>query len=117
MRLFSVSDLCLRWSMNSHKTPDELDELFRQALRPLGDAHPPRGAWRRLLRQICVMRPFWGHVLWGHVLFSWMRGLSAQFYLPPSTNQPCCVGHGGKCTPSPFLGVMVSQMVDLRMAS
>lgn len=98
--------------MNSHKTPDELDELFRQALHPLGDAHPPKGLWRRVLRQVRVTRPFWGHLL-----FSWMRGLSAQLYLPPSTNQPRCVGPGRKCTPSPFLGVMVTQMVDLRMAS
>lgn len=96
--------------MNLRSKDTYLDSLLRQAMQPYAHVRPPEAVWRRVSRRIWEGVP--GR--W-HGLFSWLWSpFIAQRHL---SHQPSYFEVGGRCTPSPFLGVMVKQMLDLRLAS
>jgi len=116
--------------MSSRKFDTALDDLFRQALAPIADQEAPANAWDRLVCAVQmppVERTAWGTLLerlvptrrgysaaW-HRLTSWVHSFTT--YYPPSSTYPTYWGRDGKRHPSPFAGVIVPQIFDLRYVS
>jgi hypothetical protein len=113
--------------MNSHKeTPGidtQVDNLFRQALKPFAEAAPRRDGWERIVADL--------HMTPHRRILRWLKGLrrtpelrrllfwvdSINTFYATSPSQPFCIEPGGRCHPSPFVGLMAKQVLDLRLAS
>lgn len=119
--------------MNSLRPEETLDNLFRRALKPTAEALPPADAWRGILdvvqadqlsqTQAPSVEPLPKLSLVAHILrlFRWRRTASwvnsfSRVY-PPSSSDLRCAGPGGGCSPSPFTGVFVTELFELRLAS
>lgn len=111
-----------------------IDALFRHALATFAEAVPPEhvledvigevqgdvSLWHRLQRWWISTKT--GHRYarqWGArrlgKLVSWMHG--SQTGYPPLPSRLYYVEPNGRCIPAPFAGVMVKQVLDLRLAS
>ena len=116
--------------MSSHRFDTALDDLFRQALAPVADQEAPANAWKRLVRAVQmppVERTAWetllarlvpsqrGYSAAWHRLTSWVQCFVTTY--PPSSYHLTYWGSDGRRHPSPFAGVVVPQMLDLRHAS
>ena len=102
--------------MNSHEYDVEaLDELFRQALQPERQAHPPRRVWRRVLEELAVAapRPWQNVIAFFHSLGA-MDPLTVTMTMT-MTMRPVRMGEVEFFQFSPFVGAMLNQMLDLRM--
>jgi hypothetical protein len=115
-------------------TDPSIDALFRQALDSFADAAPSEDVWDNIVgdiqaapqrrwiprwlarsswpRRLDVGR--WGSLRWGR-LVSWIHGF--QMGYPPLPSRPYCVGPNGRTIQAPFAGIMVKQVLDLRLAS
>ena len=111
-----------------------LDELFRQALEPAAEAQPSVDVWERVVReirdapavrhtsprQVSVAHiapqplPMWRAPHWRRFI-SWVHGYNTLY--PPSTNNLVRIEPDGGYRPSPFAGVMVKRILDLRLVS
>ncbi|HNT73705.1 MAG TPA: hypothetical protein PKH77_01660 [Anaerolineae bacterium] len=95
--------------MSLHKKDIYLDNLLRQAMQPYARVQPSRAVWRRIYRRVCEPQMRW------YGWFSWLwRPFTVDGRL---TYLPYDFGSTRGYAPSPFLGVMVKQMLDLRLAS
>lgn len=96
--------------MSLHNKDIYLDNLLRQAMQPYARVQPSRAVWRRIRRQTHAdAQGRW------HEWFSWLwHPFTVEGRL---THLPYDFESTRGCAPSPFLGVMVKQMLDLRLAS
>jgi hypothetical protein len=132
--------------MNSPKSDMLLDDMFRDALQPGARVMPPadmwprivsalpshesqgklhsaadaapRTSWRKWIESVLPRRFMWPVPVcraprW-HKVVSWVHGYETVY--PPSTTL-LCLAPNGRCMPSSFAGVMVKQVLDLRLAS
>lgn len=95
--------------MNSHKTDPTLDALISQALEPFSHAAPPRDAQKKLMRRTYGFPPRIRRFV------TWVHSFSAQRLM--LSNQPYMVTHTDAYCPSLFLGVTLSHISGLRIAS
>lgn len=96
--------------MNSRNQDPYVDSLLRQAMQSYAHARPPASVWRRLRRRVQGAAPR----RWPG-LFSWLwRPFTSYSHLP---YQPYAADVSGRSPSSPFMGMMVKQMLDLRLAS
>ena len=101
----------------------DVDELFRQAFKPFNEMTPPHNSWDRIVVRLRANpHRHVGGWLKGLTctlslrrLISWGQGVNTYYAI--SSSRPFCSGPEGRCYPSPFLGMMVKQVLDLRLAS
>jgi hypothetical protein len=97
--------------MSSREFDNPIDDLLRQALQPFAEAKAPNWVWSRVLREVSTAS------------FSrWSRLLSRLsvfdvIYAPPLSSQSYCVESEGRFLPSPFSGMIMKQVFNLRVAS
>ena len=96
--------------MSSRKSDPLIDTMIRQALRPIAEASPPKGAWRRIVMEIET-----GTQPRHRGFASWFKALEG-FSISPLT-QRHCVGPYGRCLPTPFTEAVVIQFRGQRLAS
>ncbi len=94
--------------MNSHNRDIQPDLWFCQALEGYSHAEPSRDVWPRIVSRLNTRTPG----LWQRFLLRFSR--PAALHLPLS--HQAMRGTDGKFRPSPLFGVMVKQVLDLRMA-
>jgi hypothetical protein len=95
--------------MNSHKSDHLIDDIIRQAVKPIAEAEAPPGVWQRIVIEIEHPEPH------RRGLLSWFKALEA-FSITPQT-QRYCVGPYGRCLPYPFPGVIAVQFRGQHIAS
>jgi hypothetical protein len=115
--------------MSSREFDDMLDDLLQQALYPFTEAKPPVKVWRRVLRAVrsthtgpeaSIDYPVLAGLLaifsrcWGFL--SRMRESNVT-YVPLFSNRAYYFDQNGRCLPSPFWDMTLTQMFDLRLAS
>ncbi|MBN2007639.1 MAG: hypothetical protein JXA21_30120 [Anaerolineae bacterium] len=94
--------------MNSRKYDSQLDFWFSQAFEVYAQAKPSKNVWPRVISRL--KSPLPGR--WRRLLLQFSRPMMLQC---PLTHQ-AVRGKDGKFSPSPFLPVMIKQVLDLRMA-
>lgn len=109
MRLWkNASARCPKWLMNSHNQDIQPDLWFCQALESYAHAEPSRDVWPRIVSRVHSPSPS----RWQRFLLRFAR--LAVMDLPLS--HQAVRGKDGKFSPSPLLGVMIKQVLDMRMA-
>ncbi len=97
--------------MSSREFDNPIDDLLRQALQPFAETKPPNWVWPRVLREVSAA-PFsrWSRLLSRLSVFD-------VIYAPPLSSETSCVEPGGRFLPSPFPGMIMKQIFNLRVAS
>lgn len=97
--------------MNSREFDGPIDDLLRQALQPFAEATPPAGVWRRVRRQVSTVPFAWWSRLWPRL------SVFNVSYAPSFPSQSYCIEAEGRFLPSPFSGMIMKQVFNLRLTS
>lgn len=119
--------------MNSPSVDQVLDDLFRRALESTAEASPPVDAWHSVAKAVRQAHPslaiiepsgnrqtrsiskLAGRLLRWRRATSWVHSFKRLY--PPSASDLKRGGPGGRYRPSPFAGVFVTDLFELRLAS
>ncbi|HQE93885.1 MAG TPA: hypothetical protein PLH19_14325 [Anaerolineae bacterium] len=97
--------------MNSREFDGPIDDLLRQALQPFAEAPPPVRVWRRVRRKVSTAPFAWWSRLWSRL------SVFDVIYAPPLPSQSYCIESEGRFLPSPFSGMIMKQVFNLRLTS
>lgn len=96
--------------MNTQEYKDDyLDDVFRQVMQPYANAKSPNTVWECVQWRVETVPPS----QWQRVLARFTRFSTFHWSI---SHQPICI-ELNRYRPSPFLSVMVKQMLDVKLAS